>query len=88
MAETVALRQVFLDCPDARGLAEFYRELLGFVYRPGDEPPGPGEPDAPGQDWLVLRDPSAGARVALQQVDDLPEATWPEGPTRRWPTWI
>jgi catechol 2,3-dioxygenase-like lactoylglutathione lyase family enzyme len=81
MAETVALRQVVLDCPDARRLAEFYRELLGFDYRPGDEPPASGEPDLRGQDWLVLRNPAGGGmQVAFQQVDDLPEATWPDGP--------
>ena len=80
MTETVALRQVVLDCPDARRLAEFYRELLGFVYRPGDELPAADDPDLRGQDWLVLNDPSGPARVAFQQVDVLPEATWPEGP--------
>jgi catechol 2,3-dioxygenase-like lactoylglutathione lyase family enzyme len=80
MAETVALRQVVLDCPDARRLAEFYRQLLGFDYRPGDEAPAPDEPDPRGQDWLVLRNPAGGMQVAFQQVDDLPEATWPDGP--------
>ena len=73
------LRQVVLDCPDARTLAEFYRQLLGLDYRPGDEAPPPGAPDPRGQDWLVLRDP-AGAGLAFQQVPDLPEPTWPEGP--------
>jgi catechol 2,3-dioxygenase-like lactoylglutathione lyase family enzyme len=73
------LRQVVLDCMDARALAEFYRQLLGFRYRPGDEPPASGEPDPRGQDWLVLRQPAGGTQVAFQQVDDLPEATWPEG---------
>ena len=38
------LRQVVLDCEDARSLAEFYRKLLGFHYRPGDEPPAAGTP--------------------------------------------
>ena len=80
MAETVALRQVVLDCTDARRLAEFYRELLGFVYRPGDEPPAEGDQDPRGQDWLVLRNPGGGMQVAFQQVDNLPEATWPDGP--------
>lgn len=75
-----ALRQVVLDCTDARLLAEFYRELLGFRYRAGDEPPPPGEPDPHGQDWLVLRDAAGGNRVAFQQVAELPEATWPDGP--------
>jgi hypothetical protein len=28
-----------LDATDVRALAEFYRELLGLQYRPGDEPP-------------------------------------------------
>jgi catechol 2,3-dioxygenase-like lactoylglutathione lyase family enzyme len=74
------LLQVVLDCTDARALAEFYRRLLGFIYRPGDEPPPAGEPDPQGQDWLVLRDAAGTNRVAFQQVARLPAATWPEGP--------
>jgi catechol 2,3-dioxygenase-like lactoylglutathione lyase family enzyme len=74
------LRQVVLDCTDARALAEFYRQLLGFQYRPGDEPPPAGEPDPRGQDWLVLRDADGTPRLAFQQVAELPEATWPTGP--------
>jgi hypothetical protein len=72
--------QVVLDCTDARVLAEFYRQLVGWRYRPGDEPPAPGQPDPRGEDWLVLRDPAGGAQVAFQQVTVLPKATWPEGP--------
>ncbi len=68
-----------LDGPDVRKLAEFYRELLGLRYRPGDEPPPAGEPDPQGQDWLVLRG-DGGSQLAFQQVASLPEATWPEGP--------
>jgi hypothetical protein len=74
------LRQVVLDCTDARLLAEFYRQLLGFQYRPGDEPPAAGEADPRGEDWLVLRNAADTARLAFQQVSELPEATWPEGP--------
>jgi catechol 2,3-dioxygenase-like lactoylglutathione lyase family enzyme len=74
------LRQVVLDCTDARALAEFYRRLLGLRYREGDEPPPAGEPDPRGQDWLVLHDDAGRARLAFQQVAALPEATWPEGP--------
>ena len=74
------LRQVVLDCTDARVLAEFYRQLLGWRYRPGDEPPAAGAPDPRGQDWLVLQDEGGHCRVAFQQVAQLPEATWPEGP--------
>ena len=74
------LRQVVLDCTDARALAEFYRQLLGLRYRPGDEPPATGEPDPAGHAWLVLRDRTGIPRVAFQQVAALPEATWPAGP--------
>jgi len=72
------LRQVVLDCTDARALAEFYRQLLGYRYRPGDEPPATGELDPAGQDWLVLRDGNGTPRLAFQQVAALPEATWPD----------
>jgi catechol 2,3-dioxygenase-like lactoylglutathione lyase family enzyme len=74
------LRQVVLDCEDARALAEFYRQLLGFQYRPGDEPPADGAPDTNGQEWLVLRDANGLRQLAFQQVAHLPEPTWPEGP--------
>ena len=72
------LRQVVLDTTDARALAEFYRELLGFVYRIGDEPPPAGEVDAKGRDWLVLVQPSGSSRIAFQQVSDLRKPTWPQ----------
>jgi catechol 2,3-dioxygenase-like lactoylglutathione lyase family enzyme len=71
------LRAVVLDATNARAVAEFYRELLGFVYRPGDEPPAPGQPDPQGEDWLVLRDRTGEARLAVQSVTDLPASTWP-----------
>lgn len=74
------LRQVALDCTDARALAEFYHELLGLPYRSGDEPPPPGVPDERGRDWLVLCTTDGLPQLAFQQVDRLPEATWPEGP--------
>jgi catechol 2,3-dioxygenase-like lactoylglutathione lyase family enzyme len=77
---TPTLRQVVLDCEDARALAEFYRQLLGFHYRPGDEPLQDGTPDTNGQDWLVLRDANGSLQLAFQQVPQLPEPTWPEGP--------
>jgi hypothetical protein len=74
-----------IDCPDVRGLAEFYRLLLGFRYRPGDEPlpqsgsAGADAGDPVGVDWLVLLGPD-GVRLAFQQVADLPPPTWPSGP--------
>jgi Glyoxalase-like domain len=72
------LRTVVLDATDARALAEFYRELLGFVYRPGDEPPPSGQPDPLGEDWLVLRDRTGRTRLAVQQVAELAPSTWPD----------
>jgi catechol 2,3-dioxygenase-like lactoylglutathione lyase family enzyme len=74
------LRQVVLDCTDARSLAEFYRRLLGLRYRPGDEPPQAGQAAERDPDWLVLRTPAGVAQLAFQRVDQLPEATWPHGP--------
>lgn len=79
-ASTPRLRQVVLDCEDARKLAEFYRQLLGLHYRPGDEPPDDGRPDTRGQEWLVLRNADGTVGLAFQQVLSLPEPTWPEGP--------
>ena len=76
-AEFPVVRQVVLDTTDARGLAEFYRELLGYRYRPGDEPPAGGLPDERGSDWLVLQHPDGGTGIAFQQVTELAEATWP-----------
>jgi hypothetical protein len=73
-----ALRTVVLDATDARAVAEFWRQLLGYGYRPGDEPPPPGQPDPHGRDWLVLRDPNGEARVAVQHVDELASSTWPD----------
>ena len=72
------LRSVVLDTTDVRGLAEFYRELLGYHYRPGDEPPPGDESDTTGRDWLVLLDPAGKARLAFQQVGQMAATTWPE----------
>jgi catechol 2,3-dioxygenase-like lactoylglutathione lyase family enzyme len=77
MAEFPELRQTVLDATDARALAEFYRQLLGLKYRPGDEPPAAGLPDPAAQDFLVLRDASGVTRLAFQQVPELPAASWP-----------
>jgi len=69
--------QVVLDATDPRGLAEFYRALLGLGYRPGDEPPASGEPDPRGEDWLVLRNPR-GVQLAFQGVAELTPSSWPQ----------
>lgn len=71
------LAQTVFDTTDARRLAEFYRQLLGFEYRPGDEPPPAGTDDPLGHAWLVLLEPGGRRALAFQQVEALPESTWP-----------
>ena len=72
-----------MDYAHPRPLAEFYRELLGYCYRPGDEPPPAGEPDPVGEDWLVLRpdpvDPTSGRGLAFQQSDGYRPPEWNAG---------
>lgn len=75
---TPHLRQVVLDSTDARASAEFWRQLLGLVYREGHEPPPLGDDDPAGRDWLNLLTPSGDARLAFQQVEVQSRTTWPE----------
>ena len=70
--------QTVLDCADPRATAEFYRQMFGLHYRPGDEVPPDGQPDENGQDWLVLLRPDGGRSLAFGKADDLAETTWPE----------
>lgn len=65
-----------LDTPHVRDLAEFYRQLLGLRYRPGDEAPTDDTPD--GADWLVLTDARGTRKLAFQHVDHLTRTTWPQ----------
>ena len=51
------LLHTVLDTTDCRGLAEFYRSLLGLSYRPGDEPPSDGSADD-SEPLYVLADPA------------------------------
>jgi catechol 2,3-dioxygenase-like lactoylglutathione lyase family enzyme len=76
MAEFPQLLHTVLDTTTPRELAEFYRELLGLQYRPGDEPPADGATDDEG--WLVLVDSNGVRKLAFQWVDHLPRTTWPE----------
>jgi catechol 2,3-dioxygenase-like lactoylglutathione lyase family enzyme len=76
MAEYPQLLHTVLDTTRPRELAEFYRQLLGLRYRPGDEPPSEGAPDE--ADWLVLVDSDGVRKLAFQQVDHLPRTTWPK----------
>lgn len=67
--------QTVIDTTDVRSLAEFYRQLFGLEYRPGDE----SDPEGQVADWLVLRDPAGRAQLAFQYASDLPRPVWPDG---------
>ena len=75
MDEYPQLLHTVLDTTTPRALAEFYRQLLGLRYRPGDEPPADGRPDD--ADWLVLVDAAGARKLAFQQVEALARTTWP-----------
>lgn len=75
MVDFPHLLHTVLDTTDVRVLAEFYRQLLGLQYRPGDEPPEDDRPDD--ADWLVLTDPQGHRKLAFQKVDRQERTTWP-----------
>ncbi len=76
MTEYPQLQTIVLDATDVRGLAEFYRKLLGLRYLPRDEPPTDGSPDDDG--WLVLTDAHGARKLTFQAVPALPRVTWPD----------
>ncbi|GAA4369549.1 VOC family protein [Nocardioides caricicola] len=69
--------QTVLDCREPRLLGDFYRDLLGWTYRPGDETPSEGE------DWLVLRAPAGVHGLAFQLNAEYVPPAWTPGPDRR-----
>ncbi len=75
MEEYPELLHTAIDTTDVRGLAEFYRQLMGLRYREGDEPPPDGAGDD--ADWLVLVDAGGARKLAFQQVERLEPTTWP-----------
>ncbi len=72
------LGQVVIDTTDARAAAEFWRQLLGLIYRTGHEPPPAGEDDVAGREWLNLNTPERRPCLAFQQVEQLARSTWPD----------
>lgn len=75
MDDFPVLLHTAVDAQDCRGLAEFYRTLLGLHYREGDEPPSDGGDDS--ADWLVLVDESGRRVLAVQQKKGTRAPTWP-----------
>jgi len=75
MDDCPQLLHTVLDAHDCRGLAEFYRELLGLRYRDGDEPAAQtGEEDT---DWLVLLTHDGRRVLAVQKKSETRPPTWP-----------
>jgi hypothetical protein len=68
---------VVIDSTNPRASAEFWKSLLGLVYREGHEPPELGHDDPAGRDWLNLRTSGGEASLAVQYVEELPRSTWP-----------
>ena len=59
------IRNIVFECPDARTLANFYAELLGWrIVR---------------EDWLVVaRDEHSSPRLAFDEVADYRPPRWPD----------
>lgn len=68
--------QTVLECHDPRRLGDFYRDLLGWPYRPSDETPADGE------DWLVLKPGDGGRGLAFQKNPEYVPPVWTPGPDR------
>ena len=65
----ISLRNIVLDTTDVPGLAEFYRELLGWSFPDGYDPDD--------LTWRTLVGPD-GQRLAFQQADSVAPTTWPD----------
>ncbi|MFF5214643.1 VOC family protein [Micromonospora sp. NPDC000442] len=64
------LRSTVIDCPDPRGLAGFYSELLGLPLI---------EDNSDGDDWVVLGGPPGHLpRLAFQRAPELRPPAWPD----------
>lgn len=68
---TAHIRNIVFECPDARALATFYAELLGWrIIR---------------EDWLVVAESEASTlRLAFDEVPDYRPPRWPD-PTGQRP---
>jgi len=60
------LGAIVLDCPDPRGLAEFYAQLLGWSVA-----------EDAADDWVDVVSPDGGPTVSFQLALDYQPPTWP-----------
>jgi len=63
------LANTVLGTPDPVGLAEFYRQLLGWEHRDGEP--------APDETWVVIKPPGGGTGLSFQLETDHVPPTWP-----------
>jgi len=63
------LSNTVLGTPDPPGLAEFYRELLGWVYRDEDH--------ADDDTWVVIKPSGGGSGLSFQLEAEHQPPTWP-----------
>jgi catechol 2,3-dioxygenase-like lactoylglutathione lyase family enzyme len=63
------LANTVLGTPDPPGLAEFYRALLGWVYRDEDH-----DADAT---WVVIKPPGGGTGLSFQLEAEHEPPSWP-----------
>ena len=64
----MSLRAVVLDTPDPRGLAAFYRDLLGWETQTDDP------------EWVRIAPPGGGPGLSFQYEADHVPPVWPAGP--------
>jgi catechol 2,3-dioxygenase-like lactoylglutathione lyase family enzyme len=69
MATYPYLSNTVLGTPDPAGLAEFYRQLLGWVYRDEDH--------ASDDTWVVIKPPDGGAGLSFQLETEHAPPSWP-----------
>ncbi|MGR6916033.1 VOC family protein [[Actinomadura] parvosata] len=65
MGGIAEFRTVVLDCPDPRGLAEFYSRLLGWPVTSVED------------DWVVVSDGGPPKRLAFQLAPGYRPPVWP-----------
>ncbi|MFC4532049.1 VOC family protein [Sphaerisporangium dianthi] len=64
MAEIARMRNIVLDCPDPRALAEFYSSVIGWKVAYGDD------------EWVSLGD-GGSIRLSFQRAEGYQPPNWP-----------
>lgn len=76
MSGIARLSLTALDCPDPLALADFYARLTGWPIDADEEEIAA----LPQVNWIELRNPDDGPRLAFQRIDGYLPPTWPQGP--------